>query len=123
MARFPDVERVLKELLNGMATGGAGIETPANLQDRLPFIRIRNLGGPNDGITTYPTVDIDVFSSTRDTGYGLAEDIHQLLLTQHNRTASGQIDFVETEVSPVEMPWADDNVRRFFATYRLSLRR
>lgn len=118
MTSWPDVESVLVAGLGSYGT--CGTETPPDLQNHLPFVRIKRRGGTNDQFSDYARVDIDVFAETRAVGVPLTEEIRQYLL---DGWALRQFDWVVTESGPQELPWDDPNVRRWVSTYRITARR
>ncbi len=127
---FPDIETLTLDVLEGLypqLTEGdvrlADTETPANLQDLPVFVRVSLVTGRDDRITDYSVVDIDVFASSRAVAYAWAQDIRSRLTGGPHRAGSGVIDRVVTEEKPRRLPWADENVRRFGSTYRISARR
>lgn len=125
---FPDIERVLVVLLGAIeGVAGAGAVTPSNLgaDDSMPFIRVQRTGGGDDLITDSAKVSIDAFGATRDDAYSLAEQIRQILLKNPIVANGYVIDHVATGVGPTDIPWGADasNVRRFNASYTLSVRR
>lgn len=123
---FPDVERVLQDAFSGIATSvSATVVTvlPADLQETLPLIRVRRLGGGDDRWTDQPRVDVEVYAPSRQVGKPLALALQARLLSFPIPTAHGVIDRASTEVGPQEIPYTDQDVRLFVSTYRLSLRR
>jgi hypothetical protein len=122
--RFPDVQRALATLLEPLAGGEAhtGIETPAGLQEVLPFIRVTRGGGPSDNVNDYARVDIDVFHSTYAESEPLAERVRQFLTGQKHRLGAVVIDRIECPNTPAELPWAP-GIRRMGATYTVVSRR
>lgn len=126
--RFPDIERVVMDLLASfklgtVATANIQTETPIDLETRLPFILVVAGTGDDDGLTDYPLVDVEVFAPTRAMAYALAEDIRARLLEAPHRVNGVIIDFVRTTIRPRRLPWANEQIRRFAATYRFSARR
>lgn len=120
--RFPDVQRVLVAELEALAGDGhTAIETPADLAERLPFVRVLRSGGYSDRIADHAVVDIDVFAASYTAVELLAEQIRQHLVGPPPPV--GALDRVEVEVAPRELPWGDGTVRRFGATYRTHARR
>lgn len=131
---YPDIETLVLDVLEGhfppLLAGGerrADTETPGNLQDLLAnngvFVRVSLVTGRDDGVTDYSVVDIDVFALSRATAYAWSRDIRSRLTGSPHRAGSGVIDRVRTEEKPRRLPWADENTRRFGATYRISARR
>lgn len=121
--RFPDVQRLLLDGLEGIVgSGHVAIETPDDLEEQMPFVRVRRGGGHSDHVTDYPTVDIDVFAALYPTAQGLAEDIRDWLVGPPPPIP--RIDHAQCTAAPQELPWdAQSPVRRIGATYRLQTRR
>ena len=122
LAPFPDVERAVGDLVAGLGTTGS--ETNITLQSTLPYIRIRRLGGADDGITDAARVDVHVYDTDATSAKAIAEQVRQLLISGPSVTAHGIIDRARTEIGPQTIP-ADDtaDIRQVVATYRVSLRR
>ncbi|MER7331665.1 MULTISPECIES: hypothetical protein [unclassified Micromonospora] len=120
------MEETLAVLLEPLAGGElhTGTETPADLDKRLPFIRVvRPPGGFSDQHTEYVTVNIDVFHSNYRSGAKpLAERVRQFLTTQKHRLGPAVIDTIVCTSGPGEMPWAP-GIRRVGATYQTVARR
>lgn len=130
MSGFPDVEDALATLLGSIAGNpdNTGSETPTDLQARLAvpsavFIRVNRVGGGDDGVTDYPTVDVDVFAARRSRAVTVAEEIRQFLTAGPHYTDGALLDRVRTQTGPVERPWGDPKVRRWGATYTAESRR
>ena len=127
LAPFVDVHAALTEVLTDLVPAGHVVTwTGTDLQTVIasgPLIKVSRLGGGDDRFTATPRVDIDVFATTESTGAPLAELVRQRLLSWPHATAVGVIDRVTTEVSPHEVPYDDQGVRLFTATYRVSTRR
>lgn len=120
--RYPDVQRLLVDELEGLAGAGrTGIETPVNLADVLPFVRVMRVGGFSDRLNDRATVDVDVFSSTYTAGELLAERVRQHLVGPPPPVVL--LDRVDCEIAPRELPWGDGTVRRWNATYLVTSRR
>lgn len=120
--RFLDIQRVLVDGLEVLAGAGrTGIETPVDLLGAMPFVRVLRVGGPSDRLNDFATVDIDVFAATYTASELLAEQIRQYLVGPPPGLAV--LDRVNCDIAPRELPWADNNVRRFNATYGVVSRR
>lgn len=117
---FLDVEVALVVELDQFASGRTGTETPANLQAALPFIRVTRRGGPDDHVSDYPRVDVDVFAATRAAGVALSSTIRDHLRFGFSITG---VDRVVTESSAQELPWEDPGVRRWTSTFQVVTRR
>lgn len=121
---FPDIEVAVLDLIEAWYAHECGTDTPPDLERALPFWRVRLVTGADDRVTDYSVVDVDVFTSTRQQGYDLAEDFRDRLLDDPHATGLAPvIDKVRTETKPFPAPWDNDNVRRRLATYKISARR
>lgn len=120
--RFPDVQRLLVDELETLAGDGrTAIETPTNLADVLPFVRVLRVGGFSDRINDRATVDIDVFAATYGAAELLAERVRQHLVGPPPPVTL--FDRIDCEIAPRELPWGDGTVRRWNATYLVTSRR
>lgn len=119
---FPDIERALMTLLSDLAA--TGTQTPDDLQDSMPFVRVARYGGPDDRFTDTARVDVDCFAASRDAAHTLAEQVRARLLSYPHVVGSTVIDRAITDNGPNEIPWSNDpNVRRFTAAYQVRARR
>ncbi len=122
LLRFPDVQRLLVDDLEALAGAGhTGVQTPADLAVVLPFVRVLRVGGGSGRLNDYPVLDIDVFASTYTEGELLAEQVRQRLVGPP--PAAVLLDSAYCETGPHELPWGDDQIRRFGATYTVTVRR
>lgn len=120
--RFPDVQRVLVDALTVfVGPDRTDIETPDDLQARLPFVRIVRTGGGRGRLNDLATVEIDVFAGSYAQAQPLAESISQWLCGPPPPIPV--LDRVVCAVAPRELPWGDVNVRRLGATYQVVTRR
>lgn len=113
---FRDLERVVGDLVGDLGTPGN--QTPADLTDHLPFVRIQRIGGDGDQLTDRSRLTIDVYAASATAAKTTAETIRQRLLD-----APYPIDRTVTEVGPHIITDADPAVHVVTATYRLSARR
>lgn len=99
-------------------------ETPSDLAEVLPCIKVNRIGG-NSTIPTIDNahVDVEYFGSTRDEARGGAESVRRAFETElPGVTVGGNVVLAVTEIqSPTWAPYDNTNVRRFDATYRISL--
>lgn len=125
---YPNGEELVRTLLDtsieDLTTGTA---TPDDLTGKLPFGRVRRLGGSDDGLTDTSLVDVDTFvaraAGAYTVGVDLAELVRQLLTSGPHHQAAGVIDRVITTTAPVERPWPDEKVLRRTGTYAVTVRR
>jgi hypothetical protein len=85
-------------------------------------VRVRDLGGPGDGVTEAHTVELDVFAKDRATAINTCRSL-VARLAPRVRVGSAMIDHVTTRVSPRELPWDNANIKRFTATLVITTRR
>jgi hypothetical protein len=123
---FPDVDKALVYLLADLVGGleHAGTETPSDLQNRLPYIRVGRVGGTSDEASDYPVVDVDYFSplGSRDAAVDGAEAVRQRLTGSYHVVNGVVLDDVDCLTGPRELPWLGTGVRRFTGTYRVVTR-
>lgn len=98
---------------------GTSLPTPM----RVPFVRLGRVAGQRLRLNDYPTLDVESFGATYADAASLAERIDAVMFGFPLRGGDLVIDSVTASVAPVELPWDDATVRRFLATYRLSVRR
>lgn len=84
-------------------------------------VRITHFGGPRDRVNDFARVEIEAFSGTRKKSREMLEAVHDRLLPG-TRLVSAIIDDVRTDASPHRAPWDNNNVRRFSATYQITVR-
>lgn len=118
---WPDVEDLMLAYLSPLGTTDS--QTPANLQDVLPFITARTFGGSDDGWTQTVSLDVDAFAPTYVAARALARAIRKQLEVPLLVVNGVAFDRISCLVVPFELPYADPNVRRFNATYRVTSRR
>lgn len=123
---FIDVEKALMALLDRDVPALAdksGTELPDG--STYPYARIERLPGRRSVLIDRPVVDIDVFA-VGTAGKSLQEDIEAALASYPRGVAVGD-RFVKLELvsatGPRRLPWSDDRVRRYAATYQLRARR
>lgn len=121
--RFPDVQRILVDSLTVLAgVGHVAIETPANLADLMPFVRVVRTGGSASWVSAVPHVDVDVFAGSYLAAEQLAEQIREYLVGPPPGPVL--LDRVDCTLLPRELPWDDDGlVRRFGAEFDITVRR
>lgn len=114
---FPNIERLLAALFAD-DLGGAdhvGSETPDNLEQVLPFLRVIRVGGPRTHQFDYPVAELDLFDVDEATGAPRASRLMNRLLGKPPPHPS--LDLVTAEPAFRELPWGDsDSVRRWGAT-------
>lgn len=121
--RFPDVQRLLVVGLETVVGAGrVAVQTPDDMEQHLPFVRVMRIGGGRSPITDVSTVDVDVFAATYVAAEALAEEITDWLCGPP--PGPPLLDYVECVNAPRELPWADGvRVRRWGATFQVETRR
>ncbi len=118
--RFPDVQRLLVADLAQF--GATGVETPTDLNDRLPFVRVVRTSGPSGRTSDTSRIDVDVFAVSYLAAEQLAERIRQYLTGPPPGPVL--LDRVDCLIGPRELPWDEDGlVRRWGAEYEAVTRR
>lgn len=117
-----DIEAVLNPWAEHTFGVFAGAETPADLEERLPVIRIERGGGSDDRFGRSPRVFVDVFAATADEARTLANAIRDALLFLRGPVHGAVIRDVRCDSGPSRQPWANTEIHRRGATYTVSLR-
>lgn len=117
-----DVEAVLAPWVEVTFGVEGCAETPADLEQRLPVVRVQRLGGLDERFGQHPRVAVDVFTATADQGRTLAGQIADALHFLHGPVGGAIIRSVRCDSGPARQPWANDAVHRRGATYTVSLR-
>lgn len=123
---FPDIQRLLVDAVAVLVPGidHTAIETPPNLEQMLPFIRVRRGPGSRDRLNDIASVDIDVFASTYTEAEALAQKVAEFLCGPPPPVPA--LDRIDCDLPPQELSWDDDGstgLRRFGATYAVVSRR
>ncbi|MGH3099320.1 MAG: hypothetical protein ACRDMV_25345, partial [Streptosporangiales bacterium] len=106
LAPFPDVERIVADILDDLGT--VGTETSTGLQDVLPFIRVNRVGGGDDRITDQPRVTVDVFTAGTTEAKDIAKEAQQRLTSEPHATDHGILDRATTETGPHPISAGDE---------------
>lgn len=117
-----DIEAVLAPWAEETFGVFAGAETPADLETRLPVIRIERLGGFDDRFAGHPRVAVDVFAATADEARTLANSVRDALLFLRGPVNGAVIRDVRCDSGPTRQPWVNEGVHRRGASYTVSLR-
>lgn len=126
---FRDEEAAVLDILEAYfavegTTIHADTETPnanvfASLLRTGVIVRVARVGGASQDVNDNPVVDVDVLASTRTEAKRVAQLIEQLLLS-----CPAPIDATNVLMSPQRVEWQEGSeVRRFYASYHLTLRR
>lgn len=133
--RFTSIERLLAGTRNtdgswapGWLENRLGVrcrpEPPDPLEYALPMIVVARIGGPNEGVIDRPMIAVDTFAVDRDSAGDLAEDVRTALFWQlvNAPFLNGAVVTRVTTISgPHYVPYDDKDLRRFTATYGLSV--
>ena len=99
-------------------------ELPANLATQVPIIQVTRFGGSDDlPVIDHAHVDVDTFAATRDASRALAEQVRAALRFQMPGYASSgyAVQSVTTISAPRWVPYDDTGLRRFVASYRITI--
>jgi hypothetical protein len=96
--------------------------TPADLEQRLPVIRVTAGGGSGGRFSQHPRVSVDVFAADDDAARTLAAQVHEALVFLNGDAGPAVVRSVRCDSLPTSRPWANDSVRRRGAEYTVSLR-
>lgn len=99
-----------------------GTQPPLDLAAAGQFVWVAAVGGPSDGDTALPRVDLQCFAPGRPgAAWPLAGAAHQAMDALGGQTVGGQVVHSVTCSSvPVRQFWSD-SVDRYRATYELDL--
>lgn len=120
---FPDVPAALVSDLSEFGT--TGTVTPDDLQDKLPFIRVVGLpSGDGNLVTDVSVVEVLVFAATYRDASLISRGVQQRMIsTPRVITGLGVLPKARTQTRPYEIPYDNQNIRVFTATYRIATRR
>lgn len=122
LAPFPDIEDLLVQALADLTT--AGTVYPPDLEDRLPYTRVRRLGGGDDRRTDTSLVEVETAAATRAQAWEVARRVQQRLISSPLRVADvGVMDRATTEIGLRGVLHDNPAVRAVLATYSVSARR
>ena len=121
---YPDVELMLSAWLKTYLGVRVVTDTPSNLALVLPVVQITRYGGTD----TVPgldraTVDVDAYAANRTAAAMLAERVRYGLrfVLQGQQVGDITVSRVETIVGPSWRPYDNTALRRFGASYSLTL--
>ena len=120
-----EAEAVLVAWLRDAFPGARVVtETPANLADVLPCIRVSRFGGVDEEVSTFdnPSLDFDCFGATRAEARSLAYAVRSSIRNDlpGQTRAGGFASRTRTLAGPVFTPYDNTSLRRF--TYSAQIR-
>lgn len=98
-----------------------GTETPADLQNQLPFGRVTRIGGPREFALDHATVVVDAFHTDRTSAKAFAQLVEKALYWELAAANIG-VGRVRTLSGPSWAPWENTDLRRFTAIYQINFR-
>lgn len=120
-----DIEALLVDWLEDTVEGvTASTETPDDLEGQLPWLLVRRVGGGYDGFRLdQPTVDIATFATSTTTASALAAQVQVLLHEQlaRHKVGTAVVSAVSTITGPHWVPYDNPAMRRYEATYRVTV--
>lgn len=124
---FADVELLLVHWLPARLVGARVLtDTPADMAKSLPLVQVSRFGGADsDPVVDVASVDVDAYAATRGDAARLCEQVREALrFGLPGQTVDGvQVYAVDTIGGPSVRPFDVTGVRRFGATFRLTVRK
>ncbi|OSC76528.1 hypothetical protein B5180_01880 [Streptomyces sp. BF-3] len=117
-----DIEEMLAPWLESRFGVFSAAETPADLEDSLPMIRVERGGGSDGRFSLHPRVYVDVFAATADEARDLAGRVRDALVLLSGSIPGAVVRGVRCDSGPSRQPWANEAIYRRGATYTVSLR-
>lgn len=121
---YCDVELLLITFITAKRSVRCGVDTPADLT-ALPVVVVRRLPAGGDQTLTLDQaiVDVDVYHQDRASSRLLSEQIRSDLRLRLNGYTSGggTVARVETAAAPGWVPYDNTALRKFTATYRITV--
>lgn len=121
---FPNIYRLLAVAVYAPLVGGdehVGTETPDDLEDVLPFVRINRMGGPRTELVDYPMVDVSLFTADEAAGWPLASQLANVVMTKPYPHPA--LDLVDCTIAPRDLPWPNEEIRHWGWSYEIQTRK
>ncbi|MFF4530768.1 hypothetical protein ACFY1P_16025 [Streptomyces sp. NPDC001407] len=123
---WPDAEAALVAWLAPHLGVRVCTDTPADLADAVPLVRLHRIGGRDDGFRLdHALVDVDAFAATRADAVALATRTRAVLVGSLPgsvvRTPAAVFTAASTVSAPSWRPWENPGVIRIGATYAVRL--
>ncbi|MDX2978139.1 hypothetical protein ACTFBT_01290 [Streptomyces microflavus] len=116
------MEAVIAPWLENRFEVSAAAETPVDLENKLPLIRVQRIAGADDRFSQHPAVAVDVFAATADEARTLSNSVRDALVFLRGPVPGAVIRGVRCISGPSRQPWANEAIHRRGATYTVSLR-
>ena len=125
---FPDIEVLVIAYLKAETGQKVVTDLPAGdaLAAALPVIRVTRVSGEDsDYRLDHPIIDVDVFAATRADASTLSRQVQDLLRNhlpfEDAVQPTGVVTAVGTVVGPRWLPDSNTNLRRFQASYEITV--
>ncbi|MEW2580130.1 hypothetical protein [Streptomyces syringium] len=121
---WPDAEAALVAWLAPRLGVRVCTDTPADLDDVVPLVRLRRIGGSDDGFRLdLAVMDIEAFAATRAEAAALAARTRDAVLSALPGSAvpSAVFTAASTLSAPSWRPWENPGLTRMGATYAVRL--
>lgn len=121
---YVDVEAMLCTYITARRGCRTVTEIPSDLAAELPLAQVQRIAGADTIITLdQAIVDVDVFAVDRASAHVLAEQIRTDFRTNLTgyRFGGGTVALVETITGPGWLAYDNTNLRRYTASYRVTV--
>lgn len=125
---FPSAQIVvaaaLLERLDDLGHVGTWLPADLRVAGALPAVQVVRRGGSDDGVTDTSRLDVYVLAQGEEAAEKVAEEIRCSITTQHPIRGDGRmVEGCRTEVGPHRVPYADELIVQYNATYVATARR
>lgn len=121
---FPDAEEVVCTLAEPFGYACTALPEGVDLAELMPIILVARNGGPTDGITDRPVLQVGVMAQTRAKAWQVAGKLRDALLgSPGTAPVDVQVDSAREITGVSQLPDLDPMNRLVEATYVLSFRR
>ncbi|MEU5424234.1 hypothetical protein AB0H73_01305 [Streptomyces olivoreticuli] len=123
---WPDAEAALIAWLAPRLGVRVCTDAPADLDQAVPLVRLRRIGGTDDGVRLdLALIDVDAFASMRPAAVNLAARVRDALLAALPGavvpSAAAVFTAASTVTAPAWRPWENTALTRVGATYAVRL--
>jgi hypothetical protein len=120
-----DVEAAVAAWLRGeLPSVRVSTEAPADLAGQVPAVRVVRIGGADQGVVfDGALLDVDCWHGSRAAARALALQVHDRLAfgLPGQRLTGGVVCAVRTATGVAWRPWDDTGLRRFQASYEITV--